>query len=367
MNTISPDKELLLTAPAQYVNREHILENCGKYILKWGKRALVSGGTRAMQAAEAKLFPALDAVGIAWERNAFAGECCDESIRTIKEKAQAMQAQVIIGVGGGKSLDSAKVAAEECGVPVICIPTIAATCAAASGLSVIYNSHGEYERDQYLLKNPNLVLVDPEIIANAPIEYLESGILDSLSKWYEGSAAYKGIASPNIFTQSAVRLARLLNETMENDAIAAVRAARSKQVNPALVAIVDMNLYLAAVIQCIGKNTRGAAAHSIHAGLSVIPASHEILHGFKVGYGIIVQLFMENAPQEEIARVVKFFRQLDLEPSFRGLKLPFEAALVKKVAEKSVVNEVMKNMPISVTVESLVKAMEKTEEMMSRF
>lgn len=366
MKIIDPNVDYLLTAPTQYISGNNILEDCGRFILRWGKNVLVSGGNRAMKAVEQKLFNALDSAGIKWEKNYFSGECCDENISIITEKVKAMKFDAIIGVGGGKSLDTAKRAAEICNVPIICIPTIAATCAAASVLSVIYTSEGVHKKDHYLERNPNLVLVDPEIIANAPVEYFESGILDSLSKWYEGKAAFKGIQNPDIFASSAINLASLLNELMEKNAVKAVQAIKNKQSTDAVVIVTDLNIYLAAVIQSIGKKTRGAAAHGIHAGLSIIPESHEILHGFKVGYGIIVQLVMERKPLDELRRVVNFFRQLDLEPSFKGMNLPFDAEVIKEVAVKSVLSDPMKNMPFEVTPDFLSSAMREVEELISK-
>jgi glycerol dehydrogenase len=362
MGIIDSNVDYLLTAPVQYISGPDTLNDCGLFIRKWGKNVLVSGGQKALKSVESKLFPALEAVGIEYEINRFTGECSDENIAALVEIVQRKELNAIIGVGGGKSLDTAKSAAEICNVPVICIPTIAATCAAASGVAIIYTKEGVYKQDYNLEKNPNLVLVDSKIIANAPVEYFESGILDSLAKWYEGKVVFQGIANPDIFTMSALKLAKLLNEIMEKEAVNAVQAVRSHKTTRAVAQIIDLNIYLAAVIQSIGRKTRGAAAHGIHAGLSIIPQSHAILHGYKVGYGIVAQLFMEKTDLAEIGQVVKFFRQLDLEPSFQGLGLPFEVGLLRQVAEKAVLSEPMKNMPFEVRSEQVITAMKKVEE-----
>jgi glycerol dehydrogenase len=365
LKNIDPNVDYLLTAPVQYINGPDTLDDCGRFIVKWGQNVLVSGGKKALKAVESKLFSALEAAGIKYEINLFAGECSDENIAVLVDKAQRIGLDAIVGVGGGKSLDAAKRAAEICHMPVICIPTIAATCAAASVLAVIYTEEGIHKKDHYLEKNPDLVLVDTEVIAKAPFEYFESGILDSLSKWYEGKAAFKGISDPDIFAASALKLAALLNEIMEEEAVNAVRAVKRGQATEAVTKITDLNIYLAAVIQGIGKKTRGAAAHAIHAGLSVIPQSHAILHGYKVGYGIVALLFMEKAELAEVERVVKFFRQLGLEPSFKGLRLPFDAVLLRQVAEKAVLADPMKNMPFEVLTEQVIAAMEQVEEVIS--
>jgi glycerol dehydrogenase len=367
LKTIDPNIDYLLTAPVQYISGPDTLVDCGRFIVKWGRNALVSGGNKGLKSVESKLFPALETVGVKYETSLFTGECSDKNIEALVAKVQRMALDAIIGVGGGKSLDTAKRAAEICNVPVICIPTIAATCAAASAMSVIYTEAGVHKKDHYLKKNPDLVLVDTEIIANAPVEYFESGILDSLSKWYEGKAAFKGVSNPDIFEISALKLAELLNEIMEKEAINAVQAVKHRQATLAVTNITDLNIYLAAVIQSIGKKTRGAAAHSIHAGLSVIPESHDILHGYKVGYGIVTQLFMEKEDLKEIGRVVNFFRKLDLEPSFKGLGLPFAKDLIKQVAEKSLLSDPMKNMPFKVKAEQVITAMEQVEQVIDQF
>jgi glycerol dehydrogenase len=97
--------------------------------------------------------------------------------------------------------------------------------------------------------------------------------------------------------------------------------------------------------------------------LSVIPESHAILHGYKVGYGIVAQLFMGKINFEEIVEVVKFFRQLDLEPSFKGLGLPFEVDLLRQVAEKAILSDPMKNMPFEVQAEQMIAAIKQVEDL----
>ncbi len=363
MKEIYPNKDYTLTAPLQYITRSNIIEDSGRFILRWGKNVLVSGGTRAMESLGNKLYESLDEAKIRWNFIHFGGECCTENIYKIINKAKEMKADAIIGVGGGKSVDTAKAAASKCGIPVICIPTIAATCAAASPLSIVYTNEGVHFKDVYLDQNPNLVLVDPEVIGRAPLIYIESGIIDSLSKWYEGRVAIKRFKKPDLQTNSSIKLSALLNDIMEKEAVAAVNAIKNNEINDSVLTVIELNIYLAAVIQSIGKLTRGAAAHCIHSGLSIIPESHEILHGFKVGYGIIVQLIMEGTPIEEIKHTVALFRQLDLEPSLKGLKLHYTPEILKGIADKSLTGDTMKFLPFEVKEETIITAMEKLEEM----
>ncbi|MFW5986352.1 MAG: iron-containing alcohol dehydrogenase family protein [Halanaerobiales bacterium] len=354
------------SAPVHYLNSKGIIKECGEHFVNLGNKAVVSGGVKALKSVEDYLFASLDRNDIAWVRHLFRGECSKKNISLIEREINGFEADFLIGVGGGKALDTAKVAAEKCDVPVVTIPTIAATCAAVTALSVVYNEEGQYEMDYYLKRNPEMVLVEPRVIAEAPVEYLKSGIFDAIAKWYEGREAIKSIKKPDVFAEGAVRLAEMLNKRMETEALPAVEAVEDNQVDRFVTDVIDLNIYLTGLIQNIGQMTcRGAAAHAVHNGLTLMEASHELLHGYKVAYGIIVQLYLEDWPQSEINEVISFFKKLGLTPSLANLGLPDDPELLQSVAKKAVKDFVMTKMPFKVTREMLVEAMEQVEKDMT--
>ncbi len=221
-----------------------------------------------------------------------------------------------MGVGGGKSLDAAKQAAAELELPIVCIPTIAATCAATTALSVIYSDHGEFLRVRIQKRNPSLVLVDPEIITRSPEIYLRAGILDSFAKWYEGGAVMPSVRNPDTGTAAAFQLAGVLYRGLRTHAIGAVRLNKKREVKDALIQTLDIVILLTGMIQTLGKGTLFTGlAHPVHNGMTLMPESHDILHGLKVGYGIMVQLCVQNSPRAEFDDTLAFFRKLGLEPS----------------------------------------------------
>lgn len=73
-------------------------------------------------------------------------------------------------------------------VPVAIAPTIASTDAPCSALSVIYTDAGEFDRYLLLPHNPNMVIVDTQIVAGAPARLLAAGIGDALATWFEARA-----------------------------------------------------------------------------------------------------------------------------------------------------------------------------------
>ena len=70
------------------------------------------------------------------------GECSEDEIARLVEAARSMGAQVVVGVGGGKVLDTAKAAARDLGMPVIVAPTIAASDAPCSALQLFTTKTG---------------------------------------------------------------------------------------------------------------------------------------------------------------------------------------------------------------------------------
>ena len=127
---------------------------------------------------------------------AFNGEASDAEIDRVVALAEKDGADLVIGLGGGKTIDSAKAIADILGRPVVIAPTIASTDAPTSALSVIYTEDGAFEKYIFYSKNPELVLVDTKVIAGAPKRLLASGIADGLATWVEARAVQQKMALP---------------------------------------------------------------------------------------------------------------------------------------------------------------------------
>jgi glycerol dehydrogenase len=123
----------------------------------------------------------------------------------------------VVGIGGGKTLDTAKAIGFYQKLPVVVIPTIASTDAPTSALSVIYTEAGEFEEYLIYPKNPDMVVMDTAIIAKAPVRLLVAGMGDALSTWFEAKACFDARATSMAGGQStaaALSLARLCYDTL---------------------------------------------------------------------------------------------------------------------------------------------------------
>jgi len=119
----------------------------------------------------------------------FNGECSKVEVHRLREILKEKGANVVVGIGGGKIHDTAKAIAYYENLPVVIVPTIASTDAPTSALSVLYTEDGSF--DEYLLlpKNPDIVLLDIDVVANAPARLLVAGMGDALATKFEARAA----------------------------------------------------------------------------------------------------------------------------------------------------------------------------------
>ena len=256
----------------------------------------------------------------------FEGEITKERILAFSEKAAACQAEVIVGIGGGKTLDTAKAVAFGLSCKLVVVPTSASTDAPTSAMSIIYNDRHEHSDVYYYPNNPDLVLVDSQIIADAPVRFLVSGMADALATVYEARATLRSHSpnyvnqesGPYLATRTACAIAELCAETVFRYGEEAKKANEAHIVNEALEAVIEANTLMSG----LGfENVGCAASHVIHNGISATPEGAGSLHGEKVAYGILCQLTAEN-DEEELTRVRDFYKKVGLPLSLKDLGVP---------------------------------------------
>jgi glycerol dehydrogenase len=134
-----------------------------------------------------------------------------------------------------------------------------------------------------------LLVFDHSFLRQAPARTLASGIADALAKWYEASVSSG--ASTDGLIQQAVQMARVLRDQLLLDATEAIQDPAST----AWVRVAEACGLTAGVIGGLGgAQCRTVAAHAVHNGLTQLEACHGVLHGEKVGFGILVQLRLEE-------------------------------------------------------------------------
>ncbi len=340
-----------MISPLKYIQGENELMNIGEYVLEFSSNALLV----ASEADQNRVQELLDAAAEKTSFNMICGrfkeECTKKEIERMKALAEENNCGVIIGLGGGKALDTAKAASFLSNKPVIIVPTIAATDAPTSKLAIIYSEEGTFEEYFHLHNNPNLVLVDTGIIAKAPTRFLVSGMGDALSTYFEARSCIRSGAnnmSGGKSTKAAYAIARTCFETLMEDSVKAKIACDNNVVTPALENIIEANILLSG----LGFESSGlAACHSVHDGLTVLEETHHYYHGEKVAFGAIVHLVLENAPQEEIEDIIAYCKSVGLPTCLNdlGIKNPTNEKIMAVAEAACAPGETIHNMPFPVT------------------
>lgn len=322
--------------------------------------ALIVAGKSAIALLSETWSKSLGQAGIAFEIQRFGGECSNSEIERVKESARKINAQVVIGAGGGKVLDTARAVAADLKVAVVNCPTVASSDAPCSALSVVYADDGVFQEYRFYRKNPDLVLVDTQVIAQSPPRLLVAGMGDALATWFEAKTCIDGNIRNmrgGASTQSALALAELCYQTLLNDGAEGLRAARTQVVTPALERLVEANTLLSG----LGFESSGlAAAHAVHNGLTAAPSTHRFYHGEKVAYGVLVQLILEGKPRSLVTQVLEFATEVGLPVTLAdiGLGEPEPETLQRIAARATAEGETIHNEPFEVTAEMVADALQ---------
>ena len=214
----------ILISPSKYVQGSGEMKNIGKYAAAAGKKALVlisQGGYKRIGKMIEDSF-AENNCELVFDY--FNGECSTNEIDRLLKVVKDNGCDLTIGIGGGKIFDTAKAVAHYAGTQVFICPTIASTDAPCSALSVIYTDEGVFEKYLFLPANPNLVMMDTEIIAKSPVRLTVAGMGDALATYFEARACQRSEATScagGNTTGAAMALAELCFDTLMEVAKAA--------------------------------------------------------------------------------------------------------------------------------------------------
>lgn len=346
----------VLISPSKYIQGAGALTEAEKYIKNFGSNALIIADSLMLSTIDTYLSKGLS--GIKYTVEKFGGECCKPEINRLQEIATKQQVNIIIGFGGGKTLDTAKAVAHFMRLPVVVMPSIASTDAPCSALSVIYTEKGKFEEYLLLPKNPDIVMVDTRIIAQAPARFLAAGMGDALATKFEAEAAasvYRPAMAGGLPTISALALADLCYQTLLEYGLPALEAVSRQAVTPAVERIVEANTLLSG----LGFESGGlAAAHAIHNGFTTLEQTHHYFHGEKVAFSTIAQLIIEDRPTDEIMEVINFCSSVGLPITLAelGINEVRESELMRVAETATAPGETIHNLPFPVDVKMVYDA-----------
>jgi len=365
--------------PSKYVQGEDEILNLGYFVKGFGTSALLIAHPDDVNRQKEKLDATARRFDVRFVESAFGGECSRQEVARLETIAQKFKCDCVIGLGGGKAIDTAKCVAK--GNALIIVPTIAATDAPTSHSAVLYTPDGSFDDYAYFKQNPNIVLVDTAAIAQAPTRFLVSGMGDALSTFFEARANVRSFSKVNAGlpcgyregycgeargTNAAFALATLCYQTLLKDGVKAKESCDQKVVTSALENIIEANILLSG----LGFESGGlAAAHAIHDGLTILEGTHKYYHGEKVAFGTLAQLVLENSPTEELEEVFDFCLKVGLPVCLADIGVPrISDDQLYEVAKKACIpEESVHAMPFPVTVESVAAAIKVADAIGRRY
>jgi glycerol dehydrogenase len=348
-----------VTSPKKFIIGSDLLSEIDEQVRAYGDHAFFICDEFILERVREQAGQALARARVTASYERFGGECTQPEIDRQVARFKASGANVIIGVGGGKTLDTAKAVAFFAGAPVLIVPTIASTDAPCTALAVIYKEGGEFDRYLWLPQNPDVVLADTGILVAAPFRFFAAGVGDALATYFEARACYlsDGINLVNKKpSRTGLGLAELCYQLLREHVAMAADAVRARASTPAFEQIIEATIYLSGV----GAEAGGlAAAHAVNNGMSALPELHHAQHGEKVGFGLLTQLVLEAAPEHEFAEVIRIMKTVGLPLSLAdfGLTAFVEADWRRVAAIACAEGDSMGNMQRSFSPDQVYAAM----------
>ena len=215
----------IFNSPSKYIQGPDELAKLGSYVEPLGAKALVIVTPSGKKRVGAKIEGGFAEAKAELLFEDFNGECSKGEVDRLVALARDNGCDIIVGVGGGKILDTAKAVAYYLESPVIICPTIASTDAPCSALSVLYTDDGQFDKYLFLKANPNIVLMDTTVIAASPVRLTVSGMGDALATYFEAQATHDadgGTCAGGKGGMAGLALAKLCYELSSDPKIAGV-------------------------------------------------------------------------------------------------------------------------------------------------
>lgn len=275
----------------------------------YGSKFVFLGGKRSMAAVKDKIISSFKSGKCSYEFIDCGKLATLSEIDRVMNLPAVQEADVVCAIGGGAVMDIARTAGNRLGKVLVMIPTTIAADAPCSAVSVFYSEDGSsVVGDQVFYKSPDMVIVDSNVIAEAPARHIAAGMGDGLSTWYEGMTNYNN-PNRNDITETAITLGDLARDLIMTYGLDAYHSVQEHIVTPALEKIIEANCFLSGTG---GANSGCAAAHGIGDFLAGVQNCHSFMHGERVFVGLMVQMILEDYPKEEILDYMQFGKEVGL-------------------------------------------------------
>lgn len=288
----------------QYVQKKDLIYEVQTYLK--GKKTLIIVGAFQSEVFISKIASSLS---FEYECIIYDKECTYDHIQELCVKMKEGNFDSIIGFGGGKVLDVAKAIAYYHPCFLMVIPSSASMDGACSALSVLYHEDHSFDRFLYLDFNPDVVLVDSQIIFDAPFALLCAGMADALSSYYDVlyKQKYHEVFDEVVYCAKQCKKIYDFYAQVKKDYENGVLSDVVEQV-------IHINIYESAVAF---ENTDLEFSHVLANASTKIKGSRG-MHGERVGVSMLFQLYLMHM-DEDALKLYHMLHELSMPTSLKDL------------------------------------------------
>ena len=339
-----------------------------EYCRKLGSTFVVIGGVTGMEKGLPSLTEAIADSGMTMlAAIPFGGACTQEAIDRLSAQTAPLNPDFIVGMGGGKAIDTTKGVANQLKKPLVSLPTLVSNCAPITALSVVYRVDGPFDRFMFIDGPPALTLVDLEIAANAPDKYFRAGMGDTLAKHLESTFSARGdVLGKGMDHMSAIGVA--LSSTCYDPILRYGRAALDEvlrhEAGPAMEICARSIIVSAGLVSLMANDDYNCAlAHAMCYGLQLFEhVERDFLHGDLVAYGALVQLMLDGQP-DKAKELQSFLKSLGTPVTLGEMNIPLERNKLENTLIEATNGPDMVHIPYPITPDMVFDAMMRVESL----
>ena len=305
---------------------DKIYDKIGPVCESYGKKVLVIGGKKALKAAYGKISSYVEQTNLEIIGTEVYGENCTyATVEKLRALPLYREADMVFGVGGGKALDTVKCLCIPDDKPVFAFPTIASNCSACTSVSIMYNEDGTFLKPHFIIRPVMHSLIDTEIIAKAPSQYMWAGIGDTYAKYYEATISSRGERLEH-FTALGVAVSRMCRDPLIEYGKKALedhsKGLCTYDVEQIVLAIV-VTTGIASIFltKDYTPDYNSGLAHAVFYAMTAYPVIEDRhLHGEVVGFGILLAL-LADGQYDEVEQIYQLNKAIQLPTSLEEIEI----------------------------------------------
>ena len=310
----------MMVANGRYIQDEHAIQFLGEELsLLKIRKVYLLGGEHALHAVMKDITVSLREANIDFEIGVFSGYCTYENAQKHADAVLLSGCDGIVGIGGGKSIDTSKVVSMIAKLPLGTIPTSLATCAACTNMAITYQENGRYKGPVFPTRPISFTLVDTSILKDAPIRYIASGIADSMAKYPElhfsqraDNACFSLDDAP---LQAAYGISIKIWDILMTNGYAAYCDNANHLLTSTLSAVAHTNLISTAISSGLARGSKQLAmAHAVYNHSTIIFPDQwrHYMHGEIVAVGIMLQAYYNHMNDSKIISYQKLAKSMNV-------------------------------------------------------